>query len=61
MSGYGVFYCSFDTHHFSCLGVRDILEEELVGKVSRRKRGRGCSWASYGLMGTREYLVSLSD
>lgn len=61
MGGYGVFYCSFGTHHFSCSGVRDILGEELVGKVRRRKRGRGCSRASYGFMGTREYLVSLSD
>ena len=45
----------------SCSGVRDILGEEPVGKVSRRKRDRGCSRASYGFVCTREYLVSLSD
>lgn len=51
VGGYGVFYCSLGTHHFSCSGVSDILGEELVGKISRRKRGRGCSRASYGFMG----------
>lgn len=61
MGGYGVFYCSFGTHYFSYSSVRDILGEKLVGKISRRKRDRGCSRASYGFMGTREYLVSLSD